>query len=155
MLTSNYETIYSKFLGLIKDYEFLKITDQEAYDNMKEWLEDVYSRPKVRKLFSSIRLDDEVMELSYELRNSIDDVYDKHFVEGLMAHGMVIGWLTPRMNKSTLLDQYFGNSDKKFFAQQGQINAIKGLYEKSEAILDKDYSRDHGYSAFVIKGGTL
>lgn len=152
MLTSNYETIYSKFLGLIKDYEFLKITDQEAYDNMKEWLEDVYSRPKVRKLFSSIQLDDEVMELSYELRNSIDEAYDKHFVEGLMAHGMVIGWLAPRVNKSTLLDQYFGNSDKKHFSQSSHMGKIKELYEKSESILDKDYTRDHGYASFVIKG---
>ena len=27
------------------------------------------------------------------------------------------------------------------------------LYEKARKVLDKDYSRDHGYAAFLIKGG--
>lgn len=151
-MTSNYESIYSKFLGLIKDYEFLQLSEQEAYDSMKEWLEDVYSRPKVRKLFSSIVLDEEVYELRYELKNTIDDAYDKHFVEGLMAHGMVIGWLSPRVNKSSLLDQYFGNSDKKYYSQSSHLEQVQELYEKSKTILDKDYTRDHGYASIVING---
>lgn len=152
-MTSKYEDIYSKFLAKITDYEFLTITDQEAYDNMGEWLRETYSRPKVRKLFSSIKLDNEIMTLEYELNRSIDDDYDQYFVEQMMASGMVVAWVKPKLQKSTLLNQMFAGKEQQFFSQSSHMDKLQQLYEKCESELDKTYIRDHGYSSFVIKGG--
>ncbi len=152
-MVSSYDDIYSKFLGLVESYELLSLDKSDAYAQMGEWIEKVVYMPKVRKLFSSISLDGEVMEVTYELRNSIDEDYDKGFVENLLANGMVIGWLEPRMMSEKLVRQFFGGREQKYFAQSNHASAVMELYEKARKVLDKDYSRDHGYAAFLIKGG--
>lgn len=151
-MTSNYDNIFKSFLGLITEYDFLNIDEQYIYENMGEWIEGVYCRPKVRKLFSSIKLDNEVMELTYTLRNSIDEDYDKHFVENLMANGMVIGWLSPKVKSSQLVNQFFGTKEQKYYSQANHLDAIKSLLKKCESILDKDFVRDHTYSYFALNG---
>ena len=152
-MTSTYKDIYSKFLGLIKNYDFLSLSEEEAYEFMNEWLSGTISRPKVRRLFSSISWDDDFQEVDYKLRNSIDEQYDKAFTEFLLANGMVVGWLTPRVrNNDLLINQLFATKEQNFFSQANHVTAIQQLYDEACNILDKDYGRDHGYSYFSMYG---
>lgn len=152
-MTSSYQDIYSKFLGLIKDYDIPQLTEDEAYEFMNEWLEGVLSRPKVRKLYSSISWDNDLQQIDYELKNSVDDQYDKSFTEFLCANGMILGWLEPRVNNNQLIiDQFFGTKESNYFSQANHITAMKSLYKKTYQILDKDIIRDHGYGYFVMNG---
>lgn len=152
-MVSSYDDIYNKFLGLIEGFELLSLEKSDAYTQMGEWMQKVIHLPKIRKLFSSISLDEEIMEVTYTLRNSIDETYDKGFVENLLANGMVVGWLEPRMQSETLIRQFFGGKEQKFYAQSAHINSIISLYKEARKVVDKDYVRDHGYGAFLINGG--
>lgn len=152
-MTSSYDNIYSKFLGLIKSYELPSLSTADAYYLMNEWFTKVYGQPKVRKLFSSVALDNNIQEVSYELVNSIDENYDKEFVENMFANGMVVQWLEPKVNSDDEVLQFFGGKEQKWFAQSNHLNSTKELLKKAYSTLDKCFIRDHGYSAFVINGG--
>lgn len=151
-MTSEFDEIYSNFLGLIAGYEIAELSKKDAYALMEEWLMKTISRPKVRKLFSSISVDSDTEEVSYELRQPLDEDTDKLFVETLFANGMVIGWLSPRMKTELLVDQIYGTKEEKWFAQANHMSEVRQLYKKAETELDKDYTRDRGYSVFILNG---
>lgn len=152
-MVSSYEDIYEKYLGLVENHEVYYLSKSDAYLLMGEWMRSTISRPKVRRLFSSITVDDETMEITYTLRNSVDDEYDKTFVENMLASGMVIGWLEPKVKTDLQIMQYFSNSDSKFYAQSAHTKESLQLLKDARTTLDKDYVRDHGWNTLIINGG--
>jgi len=112
-MTLSCEDIYSAFLGLIDDYQIPQMSKDDAYEYMKECFDKIFSKPKIRKLFSSISFDPVILQLNYELRNSIDDEYDMEFVKGLFSNGMVVSWLSPRYQSETLTAQFFAGKEQK------------------------------------------
>ena len=152
-MTLSCEDIYSAFLGLIDDYEIPHMSKDDAYEYMTECFKTVFSKPKIRKLFSSISFDSNILQLNYILRNSIDEEYDKEFVKGLFANGMVVAWLEPRYQSETLTAQFFAGKEQKFYSQSAHIDSLEKMYRNARMIVDKDYSRDHGYAAILLKGG--
>jgi len=40
------------------------------------WMKSTLSQPYIRRLFSSITVDDDVEEIEFEMTDSIDDGYD-------------------------------------------------------------------------------
>jgi len=57
-MTSDYENIYSRFLLKITDPRLAGMDENIAKDMMGGWMRSTVSRPYVRRLFSSINLDD-------------------------------------------------------------------------------------------------
>ena len=57
---------------------------------MNGWMKATISRPYIRRLFSSLTVDDDVETLEFELSNSIDEDSDKDFADEVIAQGMVI-----------------------------------------------------------------
>lgn len=149
-MTSSFLDIYSKFLGLIDGYDFLEISETDAYEMMGEWLQAVISRPKVRKLFSEIVVNKETMTVSYKLISTIDDVSDKGTIESLFANGMVLEWLSPRLNTDSSIKQMFGTKEQKFYAQSTHMAEIREICNMARDVVDRDYIRDRGYAAFVL-----
>ena len=152
-MTLSCDEIYSAFLGLIDDYQIPQMSKDDAYGYMTECFEKVFSKPKIRKLFSSISFDSNILQLSYQLRYSIDEEYDKEFVKGLFANGMVISWVEPRYQTETLTAWMLGGKEQKMYSQSPHIQAMAEMYKNARMIVDKDYSRDHGYAAMLINGG--
>ena len=67
-----YEEIYSR--SYMKRYDPSFFNNKEfAYETMKEWMHEIVAFPWVRKIFSSITLDDVLEELTFELVNSVDE----------------------------------------------------------------------------------
>lgn len=151
-MTSSYLDIYKKFLGLIESYDFLQMSDTEAYEQMSEWLQAVIARPKVRKLFSSIIVNKEIMQISYTLLSPIDEANDKETIESLLANGMVLEWLSPRLNTDSSIMQMFGTKEQKFYSQANHMPEVREICKNAREVLDKDYIRDRGYAAFVLNG---
>lgn len=112
-MTSSYENIYSKFLGLITDHKLLALSKDKAYELMGETLSMVKGKPKINRLFSSIVYDDEIMTLSYTLRDTLNDTYDSNFVEDVFANAMVVVWYEKLTNSDTHIKQYFGDKETK------------------------------------------
>lgn len=155
-MTSSYEKIYSKFLGLITDHKLLALSKDKAYELMGETLSMVKGKPKINRLFTSLVFDDEIMTLSYELRDSISkgkekSTYDSDFVEDVFANAMVVVWYEKLVNSDTHIKQYFGDKETKFYSEANHMTAVKELLLQARKFLDRDYIRDHGWNVWVAE----
>lgn len=144
-MTSNYQDVYSRFLNKISDYEFAGLAESDASAMMLSWLQASFSQPYIYRIFGSFSADDEIAEFNYELSNSVNDYMDKNFVEELLSHQMVVEWLEPRVNNTTLLNQMISNSkEAKWFSQAQHISELRSSLDDAK---DKVRSmlRDRGY----------
>ena len=136
-----YEEIYSR--SYMKRYDPGFYEDKEfAYDTMKEWLHEIVAFPWVRKIFSSIILDDVLEELTFELVNSVDEQSDNDFVIKLFTDGFVICWMRPKIDTAINLATVIGGKDEKKLISnyQANIDRLNSLELKL-----KKYIRDYGY----------
>ena len=151
MITSEYDEIYSRFYLRVKDYEMIGLEEQLVKDMLNGYLRSTLSKPMVRRLFSSIELDDDIEEIEYELRDPLDNDADKDFVEEMLAIGMLVEWVSPRYHSTLLTSQFFSNSEQKYYSQANHLTEMKAMYEKAQTDLRK-FIRDRGYNNSVITG---
>ena len=136
-----YEEIYSR--SYMKRYDPSFFDNKEfAYETMKEWLHEIVAFPWVRKIFSSITLDDVLEELTFELVNSVDEQSDNDFVIKLFTDGFVICWMRPRVETAINLATVIGGKDEKKLLSNYQANIDR--FNSLELKLKK-YIRDYGY----------
>ena len=152
-MTSSYENIYSKFLGLITDHKLLALPKDKAYELMGETMNLVKGRPKINRLFNTLVFDDEIMTVSYSLRDTLNDTYDQSFVEDVFANAMVIVWYEKIVNADTNVNMYLGDKESKWFSQANHMTAVKELLTQARKFLDRDYIRDHGWNTWAINNG--
>lgn len=143
-MTLSYEDIFSRFLGYITDYNIASMNMDDAYDMMREWLRKAYSKPYLRRLFSSSTLDDEIQTLTYEMDFIVEDEADKDFVSDILAKGMVIEWLQPQVKSKLFTQQMFAGKEQKFFAQANHVSELRGLLEDI-TLEQRKMIRDRGY----------
>ena len=138
-----YEDIYSQFYSKIDDPTFFKkYSKDEAYDLMRGWLHSIVGIPYLRKRFSSITLDDEILELTYVLINSVDEDSDNYFVKDILAQGMVICWMQQKIDKAVSLATVIGGKEEKtilnnYKNNMARLNDLKIQFRK--------IIRDYGY----------
>lgn len=139
----NYEEIYSQFYSKQTDPNFFKQHSKiEAYELMRDWLHSTVGLPHVRKCFSDLTLDDEILELTYELVDSIDKDSDELFVKDILAQGMVICWMQQKIDKAVSLATVVGGKEEKTILNNYKNNMAR--LDKLELKLKKTI-RDHGY----------
>lgn len=136
-----YEEIYSRSYMKRYDPEFYN-NKEFAYETMKEWMHEIVAFPYVRKIFSSIILDDVLEELTFELVNSVDEQSDNDFVVKLFTDGFVICWMRPKIDTAINLATVIGGKDEKKLISnyQANIDRLNSLELKL-----KKYIRDYGY----------
>ena len=138
-----YEEIYSQFYSKETDPTFFKkYSKDEAYELMRSWLHSIVAIPYIRKCFSTITLDDEILELTFELANSIDEDSDNYFVKDIFAQGMVICWMQQQIDKITSLATVVGGKEEKTI-----LNNYKNNIERLEQlkVQFRKIIRDYGY----------
>ena len=146
-----YETIFSRALSRIDDPKELALDSNDFVDIYTERLHNVLGDARIRRLFSSITLDDEVQEVSFELENSIDESSDIEYVCRLFVLGITIEWLSPRVDSLNYTLMMSGGKEEKM---------LNNPYKLLQARLDnvkKELSktiRDHGYlyNSYINKG---
>lgn len=62
-MTLPYETIFSRTRGRISDMKELSLDENDLFEIYTERLSNVIANPRVRRLFSSLTLDDEIQQL--------------------------------------------------------------------------------------------
>lgn len=137
-----YEEIYSQFFSKEIDPTFFKYSKDEAYELMKNWLHSIVAIPYVRKCFSTITLDDELLELAFELVNPVDDASDNYFVKDILAQGLVICWMQQQVDKITNLATVIGGKDEKKILDPYKNNMAR--LQELKVQLRKTI-RDYGY----------
>lgn len=139
----NYEEIYSQFYSKETDSTFFKkYSKNEAYELMRSWLHSIAAIPLVRKCFSKITLDDEILELTFELVNPIDDDSDNEFVKDVFAQGLVICWMQKKIDKAVSLATVVGGKEEKTILNNYKNNMAR--LKELKLQLTKTI-RNHGY----------
>lgn len=145
MAIVSYEKIYSQFLSKITDYNLISSDEQDVYEMLKDLLHSAVSKPYVVKLFSSLSMNDEVIEMNYELKHVINkNDEDMGFVVEVIATGMVTEWLEPQVNSVLNTLQMFSGKEEKFYSQSNHLKELKDLLALSQN-RQRKMIRDRGY----------
>lgn len=145
MTSLSYDEIYSCFLRKITDYDFLHFSVDDSYALLNEYFHSATAKPYTRRLFSTFKMDDAVMELTYELKNVVNDDEDYDFVIETLALGILVEWLEPQLNSKLLTQQMITSSkESKYYSQAQHLSEMKSLYEVSVA-KQRAIIRDRGY----------
>ena len=112
-MTLSYSTLFSRVLNKINDPKELSLDENDLLEIYTERLHSVVGKPRVRRLFSSISLDDEIQEMTFTLNNSVDEESDKDFVLEILSLGMAIEWLQPQVDSVIHTSVMIGGKEEK------------------------------------------
>ena len=109
----SYSTLFSRVLNKINDPKELSLDESDLLEIYTERLHSVVGKPRVRRLFSSLTLDDEIQEMTFTLNNSVDEESDKDFVLEILSLGMAIEWLQPQVDSVIHTSVMIGGKEEK------------------------------------------
>lgn len=109
----SYSTLFSRVLNKINDTKELSLDESDLLEIYTERLHSVVGKPRVRRLFSSFLLDDEIQEMTFTLNNSVDEESDKDFVLEILSLGMAIEWLQPQVDSVIHTSVIIGGKEEK------------------------------------------
>ena len=145
-MTSSYNDIYSRFLNKIRDYNFAGLPEPSATEQMREWLQSALSHAYIYRIFEQFSADDEIAELEYTLKSSVDEYLDRHFVEELLSNAMVVEWISPKVKTTTLFNPMITNSkEQKFYAQSNHLDTLEMIEADAESKV-REMLKDKGYN---------
>lgn len=151
MSSLSYNEIFSRFLSKVEGYDLFDegMNLESRYALLCSWLHSAVSKSQTSRLFSSVYFSDTYVDVEamaeenydvesvvtdgsfdYELKDSLDSNLsniDDEFVLELLAYGMVLAWLEPKVNSLTNIAQFFGTSDEKFYSQAAHLAELRGL----------------------------
>lgn len=144
MASIDYNMIYQSFYMKVEAYDFLEMDDNTAQEFLCNWIHAAVRPSYIRRLFSSIKFDDDIMRLSYEMRYPMGDEEDEDFVIELLALGMGINWLSPKVNSLINLRSIYASKEEKVFSPAQTLNSYKALLdswkkEQRRMIADRGY----------------
>lgn len=113
MTSLNYNTIYSRLFSKVEAYDFIELSEDDLNDFLCNWIHSASANPYVRRLFTTFSLDDEIQEISYEMKYSVDEFSDEEFITEIFTLGVVVAWLEPKINSINNIAQMFGSKEEK------------------------------------------
>lgn len=165
-----YKEVYSQFFLKIEGYDIFdkNISDEYREALLCSWLHSSIGKPYVNRLFLTVTLSDPYQDedpdtgelidvdgmIEYELNNVIDEDFgDKQFVTEVLAYGMALCWLEPKIYSLTNIAQMFSTSDERFFSQSSHLSELRNLRDD---LINHQRSliRDRGYSNNSYINGT-
>ena len=137
-----YSNIFKRFLGRIDTYSLSSLSKNDFYELATEWLNASVADVDIRQLFTTLILDDEVQELSFELKNSIDEKSDERFVIEIVALGMEIAWLTSKVDSELYTTPVIaGKEERKLIDGHSELcKRLASLELQLHKIIDKHNS---------------
>lgn len=141
-MTLPYETIFSRTRGRIDDPKELSLDKNDLLEIYTERLHNILGKPRVRRLFSSIVMDDENQMIEFELKNPVDKLTDMDFVIDIFLTGMTIEWLQPQVDSVLYTSMMIGSNTEKKISdpQKNMIHRLDSLKKELNKTI-----RDYGY----------
>ena len=138
----SYSTLFSRVLNKINDQKELSLDENDLLEIYTERLHSVVGKPRVRRLFSSVSLDDEIQEMTFTLNNSVDEESDKDFVLEILSLGMAIEWLQPQVDSVIHTSVMIGGKEEKKL-----LDNHKNMIERLDSMKKEQNKmiRDYGY----------
>ena len=138
----SYSTLFSRVLNKINDTKELSLDENDLLEIYTERLHSVVGKPRVRRLFSSLSLDDEIQEMTFTLNNSVDEDSDTDFVLEVLALGMAIEWLQPQVDSVIHTSVMIGGKEEKKLLDnhKNMIDRLDSMKKEQNKMI-----RDYGY----------
>ena len=138
----SYSILFSRVLNKINDPKELQLNENDLLEIYTERLHSVVGKPRVRRLFSSISLDDEIQEMTFTLNNSVDEESDKDFVLEILSLGMAIEWLQPQVDSVIHTSVMIGGKEEKKLLDnhKNMIDRLDSMKKEQNKMI-----RDYGY----------
>lgn len=141
----SYEKIFSRARNKAHDPKELSLNEDDLLEINIERLHSVAGDVKIKNLFSTLSLNDEAEEITWELKNgetSDNPEEEEDFVIELFSLGMVIEWLKPQVESLTYIAKAIGGKEEKVIndSHKTTINRLESLEVKLSKMV-----RDHGY----------
>ena len=145
--------LYEKFdKALSRRFDAVINFDRYSKDDLieiyTERLHSVVGNPRVRRLFSSIVLNDELQNIKFTLKNSVDEQSDTDFIIELLSLGMVIAWLEPQVDSIKHNSIMLGTKEEKKI-----LDNHKNMIERLDTLQNQlqKMIRDYGcmYNSYV------
>ena len=138
----SYSTLFSRVSNKINDPKELSLDESDLFEIYTERLHSVVGKPRVRRLFSSISLDDEIQEMTFTLNNSVDEESDKDFVLEILSLGMAIEWLQPQVDSVIHTSVMIGGKEEKKLLDnhKNMIDRLDSMKKEQNKMI-----RDYGY----------
>ena len=145
MTSLDYNRIYSRLFSKIEAYDFIELTEDVLNEFLCNWIHSASANPYVRRLFTSFNLNDEIQEINYEMKYSVDNFTDIEFVTEILTLGVVIAWLEPKINSINNIAQMFGSKEEKFYSQSAHLSELQNLLnnckkQQRRMIADRGYA---------------
>ena len=138
----SYSTLFSRVLNKINDPKELSLDENDLLEIYTERLHSVVGKPRVRRLFFSLSLDDEIQEMTFTLNNSVDEESDKDFVLEILSLGMAIEWLQPQVDSVIHTSVMIGGKEEKKLLDnhKNMIDRLDSMKKEQNKMI-----RDYGY----------
>ena len=138
----SYSTLFSRVLNKINDQRELSLDESDLLEIYTERLHSVVGKPRVRRLFSSVSLDDEIQEMTFTLNNSVDEDSDTDFVLEILSLGMAIEWLQPQVDSVIHTSVMIGGKEEKKLLDnhKNMIDRLDSMKKEQNKMI-----RDYGY----------
>lgn len=137
-----YEKIFSRVRNKITDPKEMSLDENDLIEIYTERLHSVVGNQRVRRKFTTLSLDDEVQEITFELEESVDEFSDEDFVIEVLTLGIVIEWLTKEVDSILYTYQMIGGKEEKKLVDNYKPMVSRLASMKVE--LNKKL-RDYGY----------
>ena len=138
----SYSTLFSRVLNKINDPKELSLDENDLLEIYTERLHSVVGKPRVRRLFSTLSLDDELQEMTFTLNNSVDEDSDTDFVLEVLSLGMAIEWLQPQVDSVIHTSVMIGGKEEKKLLDnhKNMIDRLDSMKREQNKMI-----RDYGY----------
>ena len=145
MALLSYEKIFSRVRNKIHDPKELSLDEEDLIEIYTERLHSVVGNVRIRKMFSTLILNDETEEITWVLKNTItgsnSDMEEEYVIE-LLTLAMTIEWLRPKVEDITYIGMAIGGKEEKSLNNAHKLN-IERLQELENQL--SKMIRDHGY----------
>lgn len=133
-----FQKIYDKFLSLIDDYELALFSDEDLKYLLSNYLNRAISLD-FKQCTKNLNNYDEVLEQFNE------ELSDEE--QWIIAHGMVLSWLEPKIKRERLLRDAISDRDYKESSHANQLKELLNLESSTRDRL-KEYLINYTYNNF-------
>lgn len=126
----NYQQVASRFYTKAEAYDFVygEMDTETVEKFLCSYIHSSVAYPMIRKLFTTVTMDDDAETITFNMQYSIDDTSDAEFVTQILADEMVIQWIKPKVTSLNTIVQHFSTSQSKFYSQSQHLQQLVALY---------------------------
>lgn len=140
---THYTDIFQLFINKINDHQLISLEEEKV-----EQICCIYLKSAITK-FKKCRTDLKRDDVARCFLNILSDTEKE-----IIANLLIVEWLTPKVQNTTNLKQYMGDSDFKFFSQANHLDALnrirKSAIEEADGlILEYSWDDDTGLGGLV------